>query len=184
MNPPGSLKTSGLILMLIFLLSTGSCASVGSSSIVQIQVTPAQAQMALDAALTRRGCPYEWAGNGPDIFDCSGLVAWAYQTALNDSQVFSDGSSVVSDVTMDTLFKHNVVKIQATEALPGDLVFITTDPEVVTHGGLVHAMQADSVSFINASSYYHMVLVDEWPLTGTVRGQWIAGYGRLLARAR
>lgn len=178
------MRTATLLIVATILFVTGSCDSTGSRSTVQIQVTPGQAQSALDAALTRIDCPYEWAGNGPDSFDCSGLVVWAYQAALNDSQIFSDGSSVVSDATMHTLFKHNIVKIKAAEALPGDLIFITNDPEVVTHGGLVHSLQADSVRFINASSFYNVVLVDEWPLTGTVRGQWIAGYGRLLASSR
>jgi cell wall-associated NlpC family hydrolase len=27
-------------------------------------------------ALGRTGCPYVWGANGPDAFDCSGLVVW------------------------------------------------------------------------------------------------------------
>ncbi len=33
---------------------------------------------ALQAALTKRGDPYVWGAAGPDAFDCSGLVVWAY----------------------------------------------------------------------------------------------------------
>jgi peptidoglycan DL-endopeptidase CwlO len=33
---------------------------------------------ALDEALTKRGDPYVWAQAGPNEFDCSGLVVWAY----------------------------------------------------------------------------------------------------------
>lgn len=29
-------------------------------------------------AMSRIGCPYEWAAEGPDAFDCSGLVTWSY----------------------------------------------------------------------------------------------------------
>ena len=29
-------------------------------------------------ARMKLGCPYEWAAAGPDSFDCSGLVVWAY----------------------------------------------------------------------------------------------------------
>ena len=29
-------------------------------------------------ALSRIGCPYVWAAEGPNAFDCSGLVRWAY----------------------------------------------------------------------------------------------------------
>ena len=30
-------------------------------------------------ACSRIGCPYEWGAEGPDSFDCSGLVTWAYR---------------------------------------------------------------------------------------------------------
>lgn len=32
----------------------------------------------VDYALSRIGCPYVWAAEGPNAFDCSGLVRWAY----------------------------------------------------------------------------------------------------------
>jgi len=35
-------------------------------------------EIALRAALTRRGYPYVWAAAGPTAFDCSGLVVWAF----------------------------------------------------------------------------------------------------------
>lgn len=34
-----------------------------------------------NAALTRRGMPYTWGAVGPNTFDCSGLVYWAYNQA-------------------------------------------------------------------------------------------------------
>lgn len=36
---------------------------------------------ALEAAKTKIGARYEWGGNGPDAFDCSGLTSWAYKQA-------------------------------------------------------------------------------------------------------
>lgn len=33
----------------------------------------------VDYALSRIGCPYVWGAEGPDAFDCSGLVTWAYR---------------------------------------------------------------------------------------------------------
>ena len=36
-------------------------------------------EQALRFALTRIGDPYVWGGAGPDDFDCSGLVMWAYE---------------------------------------------------------------------------------------------------------
>ena len=37
--------------------------------------------IAVQAALTRIGSPYVWAASGPNAFDCSGLVQWAFQQA-------------------------------------------------------------------------------------------------------
>lgn len=33
----------------------------------------------VDYAMSRIGCPYVWGAEGPDAFDCSGLVTWAYR---------------------------------------------------------------------------------------------------------
>ncbi|MGW0041143.1 C40 family peptidase [Rhodococcus sp. NPDC003348] len=38
-------------------------------------------QRALDAALSKLGSPYVWGATGPNAFDCSGLVQWAYRQA-------------------------------------------------------------------------------------------------------
>jgi len=40
-----------------------------------------QAQVAVQAALSKVGQPYEWAAAGPDSFDCSGLTMWAWAQA-------------------------------------------------------------------------------------------------------
>ncbi|MFT3715488.1 MAG: NlpC/P60 family protein [Gordonia sp. (in: high G+C Gram-positive bacteria)] len=39
------------------------------------------AMIAVKAALTRIGDPYVWGATGPDAFDCSGLMVWAYKQA-------------------------------------------------------------------------------------------------------
>ena len=38
-------------------------------------------RIVVNAALTRLGAPYAWAAAGPDAFDCSGLVVWAFKQA-------------------------------------------------------------------------------------------------------
>lgn len=40
-----------------------------------------RADRAVRAALSRLGLPYVWGATGPDRFDCSGLVKWAYAQA-------------------------------------------------------------------------------------------------------
>lgn len=34
---------------------------------------------AVEQAMSKLGAPYSWGGVGPDAFDCSGLIFWAYQ---------------------------------------------------------------------------------------------------------
>lgn len=41
----------------------------------------AQAQAAVDAALSQVGKPYQWGAAGPDSYDCSGLTMWAWARA-------------------------------------------------------------------------------------------------------
>lgn len=42
---------------------------------------PTVGLVAVKAALHELGQPYVWAGGGPSVFDCSGLVQWAYAKA-------------------------------------------------------------------------------------------------------
>ncbi|MFD0362541.1 C40 family peptidase [Nocardia sp. GCM10030253] len=41
-------------------------------------------EVALDAAMTKLGSPYVYGAAGPNAFDCSGLVKWAYEQAGMD----------------------------------------------------------------------------------------------------
>jgi cell wall-associated NlpC family hydrolase len=70
-----------------------------------------RAGLAVRAALSRLGCPYVWGATGPDRFDCSGLVQWAYARAgvrldRTTYQQINDG-----------------VPIARSQIRPGDLVF-------------------------------------------------------------
>ncbi|MBU3750829.1 MAG: NlpC/P60 family protein [Mycobacterium sp.] len=70
-----------------------------------------RAEVAVRAALSRLGRPYVWGATGPDRFDCSGLVQWAYARAgiplrRTTYQQIQDGIPVSPD-----------------QVRPGDLVF-------------------------------------------------------------
>lgn len=70
-----------------------------------------RAGMAVRAALSRLGRPYVWGATGPDKFDCSGLVQWAYAQAgihldRTTYQQINDG-----------------VPVPRSQVRPGDLVF-------------------------------------------------------------
>ncbi|GAY15652.1 peptidoglycan hydrolase RipC [Mycobacterium sp. shizuoka-1] len=69
-----------------------------------------QAAVAVQAALTRIGDPYVWGGSGPNQFDCSGLVMWAFQQAgiflPHSSQALAAGGQ---PVPMDQMQPGDVV---------------------------------------------------------------------------
>lgn len=93
------------------------------------------------------------------------------------------GSRVVKDTTQDELWKYNVQVIPPEQMKAGDIVFITNDPESITHGGLFIEWVDDTKTefrFVNASSYWGRVGIDTWLVEGTKRDQWFVGAGRLL----
>ncbi len=76
---------------------------------------------ALRAALTRRGDPYVWGAAGPNAFDCSGLVLWAYaQVGISLPHFTGDQWNMG-------------VHVARSQLQPGDLVFFYAD---ISHVGL------------------------------------------------
>jgi peptidoglycan DL-endopeptidase CwlO len=76
---------------------------------------------ALRAALTQRGKPYVWGAAGPDSYDCSGLVEWAFaQEGI--SLPHYTGSQWDSGM-----------HVSRADLEPGDLVFFFSD---ISHVGL------------------------------------------------
>ena len=90
----------------------------------------------LAAAESRLGTPYRYGGSGPDAFDCSGLVTYAYR-------------QVGIAVPRTAAAQHAAATPVAREELrPGDLVFVRLDGREVSHVGIyagggrfVHAPQ-------------------------------------------
>jgi cell wall-associated NlpC family hydrolase len=90
-----------------------------------------RAAVAVQAALSRIGSPYSYGGSGPNAFDCSGLVMWAFQQAgislPHSSQAQAAGGQPVS-----------LDQIQ-----PGDVVTYYSDAShaaiYVGDGMMVHA---------------------------------------------
>lgn len=70
-----------------------------------------RAQTAVRAALSKLGSPYVWGAGGPDRFDCSGLVQWAYARAGVQLHRTTYGQI------------HDGLPIAAAQIRPGDLVF-------------------------------------------------------------
>jgi cell wall-associated NlpC family hydrolase len=68
------------------------------------------------AAESRLGMPYIWGANGPESFDCSGLVQWS----------FAQAGVVMPRVAADQARTGPAVPIS--RLAPGDLLFYHTDP--------------------------------------------------------
>ena len=75
------------------------------------RVRGARADRAVRAALSRLGCPYVWGAAGPDRFDCSGLVKWAYAQA----------GIPLHRTTYDQI--RDGIAVARSDVRPGDLVF-------------------------------------------------------------
>jgi peptidoglycan DL-endopeptidase CwlO len=76
---------------------------------------------ALSAAMTKLGKPYSWGAVGPNAFDCSGLMLWAFQQA---------GVTLPRTSAAQSTFGTAVSKA---DLRPGDLVFFYSP---VSHVGM------------------------------------------------
>jgi len=105
---------------------------------------------ALLAAQSRIGTPYRYGGSGPDAFDCSGLVAYAYRQA---------GVTLPRTAAQQYALARPVPR---TELRPGDLVFFRWSGREVSHVGIY----AGDGQFVHAPQTGGQVrtasLDDEW----------------------
>lgn len=168
------------LVRLVLLLLVSGC-TTGIVTRAPIEITEPIPRNALNFAIHQIDKPYVWGGQGPDAFDCSGIIICAHENALQSPiYLMNKRDEICDDVTMDELYKYNIRMISKDEVQPGDIVFITNKDDRITHGGLFIRWKEDnSLEFINASSYFGKTLIDDWPLGGTKRGQWVAGFGRL-----
>ncbi|MFC0861996.1 C40 family peptidase [Sphaerimonospora cavernae] len=75
-----------------------------------------QLQVALRAAVGKVGRPYAWGAEGPNSFDCSGLVQWAYrQAGVRMPRVAAQQWATGPQISLS-------------QARPGDLLFWRNDP--------------------------------------------------------
>lgn len=83
--------------------------------------TDSRIEKAIKLAMSKRGKPYVWGANGPNSFDCSGLVNWAFKGAG-----FSLGS--VGRHTTYTMWGQSNpwVRVSADKVQRGDLVLMDT----------------------------------------------------------
>lgn len=98
--------------------ATATLASVAtpahSGSVGAVSAASSAAQVAVQVALAQVGKPYQWAGAGPNSFDCSGLVMYAWSHAGVSLPHYS--------VTQ----YQDTTRIAQSQLRPGDLVFYNT----------------------------------------------------------
>lgn len=106
------------------------------------------AQTIINAARSKIGCPYVWGGNGPNSFDCSGLVCWSYEQA--GINIWAHRTSLGSDSPQD---------VSVSEAQPGDVLYrpghvalcVSNTNGVLTY---IHAPQTgDVVKEVSTTDY-------------------------------
>ncbi|MGP4100003.1 C40 family peptidase [Nonomuraea sp. KM90] len=106
-------------------------------------MTGEQLTAALKAAVSKLGRPYVWGAEGPETFDCSGLVQWAYGQA---------------GVRMPRVTHQQWVtgpQVPYAQVQPGDLLFWRNDPtnpDYISHvaiywgdGKMLHAPRTGDV---------------------------------------
>lgn len=105
---------------------------------------PSDAPAAVQLALAQQGDPYKWAADGPDSFDCSGLVMFAYRAA---NLSLPHSSRALRSMTRS---------LSADELQPGDLVFGGSPVHhvgiYIGNGQMVHAPHSGDV--VKVSSMY------------------------------
>jgi cell wall-associated NlpC family hydrolase len=96
-----------------------------------VAATSGSAQAAVDTALVQVGDPYVWGAVGPNAFDCSGLIQYAYAAA---------GISLPHSSRMQSTMGSPVSRA---DLQPGDLVFYFSPVSHVAlyigNGQMVHA---------------------------------------------
>jgi cell wall-associated NlpC family hydrolase len=108
----------------------------------------------IQAALSRIGSPYSWGGSGPNAFDCSGLVQWAFQQAgislPHSSQALANGGAPVS---MDQMQPGDVVNYYSdashTAIYIGDGMMVHAS----TYGTPVRVAPVDNAPIYNVRRY-------------------------------
>lgn len=108
--------------------STGSVAGIFSQGSV------------VDYALSRIGCPYVWAAEGPDAFDCSGLVTWAY------AQV-----GIYVPHQTEAQYHAAAARIPVSQAQPGDVLWVSYGDGYNGHVGI--ACNAGGTHYVHAPTF-------------------------------
>lgn len=97
----------------------------------------ASAQKVIDAAKSKLGCPYVYGAEGPDSFDCSGLVLWACKQA---------GVNTPPRTTGDYPSQCSQYEVPLDQIQPGDILWKDSHVGIYLGGDeYIHAPQTGDV---------------------------------------
>ena len=94
----------------------------------------------VEYALSRIGCPYVWGAAGPDAFDCSGLVRWAYLQV---------GMSLPHQT--EALYNAAKARLPVSQAQPGDVLWVGYGDGYNGHVGI--ACNAGGTHYVHAPTF-------------------------------
>lgn len=123
-------------------LKTGAAIEVPSCNLID---------SIIDFAMTKKGCPYQYAHAGPQSFDCSGFTSYVFKhfgitLARSSKDQYTIGQKIKND-----------------ELRKGDLVFFSRGKQYVGHVGLVVSVDSlHNFTFIHASTYRTGVRIDHY----------------------
>lgn len=135
--------------------SGGSASSGGDSgggaALVPLPPASGTAASAASIAMGKSGSPYVYGAAGPDSFDCSGLVVWAFAQAGRPGLPHSTYSLIGMGV-----------EVPMSEAQVGDLVFTNNSGHMgiyVGGGSFVHAPRTGRTVTVESLGYYSVVSI-------------------------
>jgi cell wall-associated NlpC family hydrolase len=103
-----------------------STTTSSTSTLTAAQQFAIKANKVLTVAYNHRGDPYQWGAAGPNRFDCSGLVMYAFYRAL--------GQHLPRTAEEQKKASHRIW--HRANLRPGDLVFATTSSGYAYHVGI------------------------------------------------
>lgn len=110
---------------------------------------------AVSAALSKVGAPYQWGATGPDSFDCSGLMVWAFQQI---------GKAIP---------RTSYAQVGSGTSIPANLASLVPGDIIAYYSGASHVgMYIGDGKIVHASDYGIPVQVVAWdsmPVYGATR---------------
>lgn len=114
----------------------------------------AAARGVVGAALSKLGAPYSWGAAGPDAFDCSGLMYWAYQQ-MGKTIPRTSGAQIAggTPVSRDQLQPGDIVGYYSGVSHVGMYIGDGKIVHASDYGIPVQVVSVDSMPFAGASRY-------------------------------